>query len=73
MKLDGYEKGVFDLTIVGYGKDVTKTWLIEFKYGKNGYTPEQRAIAQSCDDTPVEAIQIRSLEEFQIFLKENLE
>lgn len=72
MKLDGYSKGNFDMTIVGYSKDAVKVWLIEFKYGKNKYTTEQQAIADSCQDTPVEAIKIYSLEEFQLFLKENL-
>ena len=42
MYLDGYTKGVFDLTMIAFGKDIVKVWLIEFKYGTNGYTKEQR-------------------------------
>lgn len=70
--LDGYTKGNFDMTIIAYGKDIVKVWLIEFKYGRNKYTTEQEAIADSCQNTPVEAIKIYSLDEFQLFLKENL-
>ncbi len=72
MKLDGYTKGNFDMTIIAAGSDVIKVWLIEFKYGKNDYTTEQEAIAESCEGVPVQAIKIYSLNEFQLFLKENL-
>ncbi len=72
MKLDGYSKGNFDMTIIGAGSDLTKVWLIEFKYDKNDYTAEQKAIAESCEGVPVEAIKIYSLDEFQLFLRENL-
>ena len=65
LKLDGYEKGVFDLNIILAGKDYVKVWLIEFKYGKNNYTPEQRYNAEMLESTPVETIRIYSLKEFQ--------
>ena len=50
MKLDGYEKGVFDLTIIAGNKDILKVWLIEFKYGSNGYTKEQKLIAENTEN-----------------------
>lgn len=65
MKLDGYDKGVFDMNIVHVVGDVVKVWLIEFKYGKNGYTPEQAEIAEMFECTPVNTIKIYSLKEFQ--------
>ena len=72
MKLDGYSKGNFDMVIIATGSDLIKVWLIEFKYGKNGYTVEQKAIADSCEGIPVKAIKIYSLDEFQSFVKESL-
>jgi len=72
MVLDGYSKGDFDMVIIGYDSEVVKVWLIEFKYGKNGYTKEQKAIAESCEGTPVEAVKIYSVDEFQSFLRDNL-
>ena len=72
MKLDGYQKGVFDLTIIVADQTDIKAFLVEFKYGKNKYTPEQKTIADSCQETPIQAIKIYSLEEFQAFLKDNL-
>ena len=71
-KLDGYSKGDFDMTIVAANQDEVKVWLIEFKYGKNGYTKEQKAIADSCEGTPVEAIKIYSVDEFEAFVRDNL-
>lgn len=70
--LDGYSKGNFDMTIIAYSKDIVKVWLIEFKYGRNKYTTEQQVIADSCEETPVEAIMIYSIDDFQLFVKENL-
>ena len=72
LKLDGYSKGNFDMTIIAHSPGIVKVWLIEFKYGRNGYTTEQQLVADSCKDTPVEAVKIYSVEEFQAFLKENL-
>ena len=71
-KLDGYSKGDFDMTIIAANQDIVKVWLIEFKYGKNGYTKEQKAIADSCEGTPVEAIKIYSVDEFEAFVRDNL-
>ena len=65
LKADGYDKGVFDMNIVHVVGDVTKVWLIEFKYGKNGYTAEQKEIAEMFECTPVNTIKIYSLAEFQ--------
>jgi len=73
MVLDGYTKGVFDMTIIAANEEEVKVWLIEFKYGKNGYTKEQQAVSDGCVDTPVEAIKIYTLDEFKVFLRENLE
>ena len=71
-KLDGYEKGVFDLTIVTATTKVSKVWLIEFKYGKNGYTKEQKEIATDAENTPVETIKIYSPDEFATFVNKEL-
>lgn len=71
-KLDGYEKGVFDLTIVTATSKESKIWLIEFKHGKNGYTKEQKEIATNAENTPVETIKIYSENEFATFLNKEL-
>jgi hypothetical protein len=49
-KADGYEAGVFDLTIIGARKHLTKVWLIEFKYGKNTYTKEGKETSREILD-----------------------
>jgi len=67
-KLDGYEKGVFDLTIIGVNKWVSRVFLVEFKYGKNKYTPEQQAIADSLEGLSATALKIYSLDEFIEFI-----
>lgn len=73
MKLDGYEKGVFDLTIIAGNKDILKVWLIEFKYGSNGYTKEQKLIAENTEYIKdIEAIKIKNIEEFHAFIDNNL-
>lgn len=71
-KADGYEAGVFDLTIIGARKHLTKVWLIEFKYGKNGYTKEQKDIVNAFENTLVDTIQIKSIDEFKEFVDSNL-
>lgn len=73
LKQDGYEKGVYDLTIIAGNKDITHAWLIEFKYGKNDYTKEQKAIAdKAIYASLVIPLKIYSTEEFEQFLKVNL-
>lgn len=72
LKLDGYEKGVYDLTIVAASADILKVWLIEFKIGKNDYTLEQRKISLDFLHTPVTTMKIYSLDEFILFVDENL-
>lgn len=71
-KLDGYEKGVFDLTIIAASAKEMKVWLVEFKYGRGKYTDEQKAIAKSAENTPVEAIKIYSESEFADFINHSL-
>ena len=71
-KLDGYEKGVFDLTIIAANETEQRVWLIEFKYDKGKYTTEQKALAEACNNTPVQALIIKTVDEFEIFLRENL-
>ena len=71
-KLDGYEKGVFDMTIIAANDTAVKVWLIEFKWGKNGYTKEQKAIADSFEGTPVETVKIYSQDEFIEFVNKEL-
>ena len=44
MKLDGYEKGVYDLCIIVADNDKSTTWLIEFKWNKGKLTKEQAII-----------------------------
>ena len=68
MKLDGYEKGCFDLTIICADNDNVHIYLIEFKYGKNDYTDEQKEIAIATLATPIEAIKIYSIDEFMEFV-----
>lgn len=69
---DGYEKGVFDMTIIASSKGVVKVWLIEFKFEKAKYTKEQAAIASNAEQTDVKTLIIRSVDEFDAFLVENL-
>jgi len=68
LKVDGYEKGVFDLTIIGVNKWVSRVFLVEFKYGKNKYTPEQQAIADSLEGLSATALKIYSIDEFIEFI-----
>lgn len=72
MKLDGYDKGVFDMTLVCANKTETKVFLIEFKYGKGKYTDEQEQVARDCDNTPITALKIYSYNEFITFIDQNL-
>ena len=72
MVIDGYQKGVFDMTIMGINTDSVKIWLIEFKYGKNGYTKEQKIVADACEGSPVDAIKIYSIDEFEAFVEKEL-
>lgn len=72
MKKDGYEKGVYDLTILAGNAQVSKIFLIEFKYGANKLTDEQQIIwdkSQSINN--IEAIIIKSTEQFKEFIAEN--
>jgi len=71
-KLDGYEKGVYDLTIIASTDTEVKVWLIEFKYGKNKYTTEQEQIANNAEGTPVETIKIYSEDAFATFINRKL-
>lgn len=68
-KLDGYEKGVFDLTIFAATEHQAKIWIVEFKTEKGRYTPEQKLLAESCEGTPIKAIIVRNVDEFQEFIK----
>lgn len=70
-KADGYEKGVFDLAITAANPNELRQVLCEFKYGSNGYTKEQRGVAQAAKETPVETIIIKSIDEFKDFIDEN--
>lgn len=67
-KLDGYEKGVFDMTIIASDGEVgVKVWMVEFKWDKNGYTDEQQAVADMFEGTPVQCLKFYSLDEFKEF------
>lgn len=74
-KLDGYEKGVFDMQITAATKEKYYTWLIEFKYKekgyKNGYTKEQQLVADSSIETPLEknVLKIYNVDEFLEFIE----
>ena len=68
LKEDGYHKGVFDLNIIACKKDVTQVYLVEFKYKNNGYTSEQKEIADKAKKTDIVTVKIYSAEEFQKFL-----
>jgi hypothetical protein len=65
LKADGYDKGVFDMNVIHVIGNVVNVWLIEFKYGKNDYTHEQREVAEMFEITPVNVMQIYTLQEFQ--------
>ena len=71
-KLDGYEEGVFDMTIIAADEKTVRTWLIEFKWQYNGYTDSQKEVIKAATDTPVECVKIKSLSEFRKFIAENL-
>ena len=70
--LDGYQKGVFDLTIVCANKDEHKVFLIEFKYENGKYTTEQQATIDKFEGTPVVAMKIRTKDEFIEFVENSL-
>lgn len=72
LKLNGYEKGNFDMTVIAASPEVVKVWLIEFKYGTNDYTAEQENVVNKFDNTPVKTIKIKSPDEFIEFLLGNL-
>lgn len=72
LKFDGYEKGCFDMIVIGASGEVLKTWLIEFKWGKNDYTNEQKYVANMSVGTPVECLKIYSRDEFIDFVDREL-
>jgi hypothetical protein len=67
-KADGYERGVFDMTITA-SDGVAKVWMVEFKWGNNGYTDEQQAIADMFEGTAVQCLKVYSPDEFAEFAK----
>jgi hypothetical protein len=72
-KLNGYEKGVYDLTIIAGNESILKVWLIEFKYNKSDYTPEQKAIAEKTTNIKdIKALKIKNIDDFNEFLIKNL-
>ena len=67
-KLDGYEKGVFDMIIIASDGDVVvKVWMVEFKWDKNGYTDEQQAVADMFEGTAIKCLKVYSPDEFKEF------
>jgi len=71
--LNGYEKGVYDLTIIAGNETTLKVWLIEFKYDKGDYTKEQKAIAENSKKIKdIEAIKIKSINDFNKFILDYL-
>jgi hypothetical protein len=71
--LNGYEKGVYDLTIVAGNETTLKVWLIEFKYDKGDYTKEQKAIAEKSKKIKdIEALKIKSINDFNKFILDYL-
>ena len=72
MKKDGYEKGVYDLTIIAGDASILKVWLIEFKYGANKLTAEQQVIwDKAASIAGIQTLIIKSYEEFQEFITTN--
>lgn len=69
---DGYHAGVFDMTIIGGNPGQTKVWLIEFKYGKNGYTASQSTVVEGAKGTLVECLIVRNTEDFLKFIEREL-
>lgn len=72
MKADGYEAGVFDMTIIAATPQTTYVWLVEFKWQKGDYTDEQKVFAAAAEGTPVRALRIYSYDEFKLFVENNL-
>lgn len=72
MKKDGYEKGVYDLTIIAGDASILKVWLIEFKYGANKLTAEQQVIwDKAASIAGIQTLIIKSYEEFKEFITAN--
>lgn len=72
MKLDGYEKGVYDLCIIAGSLNTLNVWLIEFKYGKNSLTKEQKEIYKSSHNIKnIKVKIIRNIDEFMDFINTN--
>lgn len=69
---DGYHAGVFDMTLIASNPELTRVWLIEFKYGKNPYTESQKKICTMFENTSVECLQIHNTEEFLKFMEKEL-
>ncbi len=72
MVLDGYEKGVFDMTLICGNENTVRAFIIEFKWGKNDYTDEQKAYADKAAGTPIVAMKIYSIDEFIAFVDKEL-
>lgn len=72
LKLNGYEKGNFDMLIIGSNKWANKVFLIEFKTEKGKYTPEQQAIADKAKGTAATVLIIRNIDEFKEFVEREL-
>ena len=63
MKRMGKIRGPFDAQLIDLRNGFQYTW-IEFKWGDNGYTPEQAAFAEWLSDTPIRCLAVYSLDEF---------
>ena len=67
-KKDGYRKGNFDMIIIAADELDAVVHMIEFQYGSNGYTAEQKMVADSSKGTPVFCVKIKSVDEFDAHL-----
>ena len=73
MKLDGYRKGLFDIHLICLNPGgICDVYLVECKYGRNGYTTEQQFTADACEGTGAKAFIVKNVDEFITFMEENL-
>lgn len=72
MKKDGYEKGVYDMTIIAGNAHEMFVWLIEFKYGANPLTDEQKQTWTKAQNIRnVNTLIIKSYQQFEEFVTLN--
>ena len=72
LKKDGYKKGDFDMIIMACDNVHARVWMIEFKWGYNKYTPEQKAKAEALNGLYITPMIIKNVDDFYEFLEREL-